>query len=75
MSLRQNLTESNIDMQAVSKRRYPEFTVGDKIKIYRNKEEYIKRGLAYGCLHFTNEKIITSTGEEHFVQEGKEKRY
>ena len=33
---------SNIDMQSVSKRKYPELPVGDKVKIYRKKDKLDK---------------------------------
>ena len=68
---------SNIDMQSVSKRKYPELPVRGKVKIYRKKDKLDKERVSVWLptLHTIKETRKNLSGQKHFVFEGKDKPY
>ena len=59
---------SSIDMQSVSKRKYPELSVGSKVKIYRKKDKFDKETVSVWLptVH-TMEDIKSSMGQKFFT--------
>ena len=68
--------KSNIALQSVSKRKYPELDVGDKVKIYRKKDKLDKERVSVWLptVH-TIKDIKSSMGQKFFYLEDKIKPY
>ena len=68
--------KSNIALQSVSKRKYPELNAGDNVKIYRKKDKLDKERVSvWSPAVYTIKDIKSSLGQKHFYLEGQSKPY
>ena len=68
--------KSNIALQSISKRKYPELSAGDKVKIYKKKDKLDKERISVWLptVH-TIKDIKSSMGQKFFYLEDKSKPY
>ena len=68
--------KSNIALQSISTRKYPELSAGDKVKIYKKKDKLDKERISVWLptVH-TIKDIKSSMGQKFFYLEDKSKPY
>ena len=65
---------ANLELQRITKRKYPEIAVRDKVKVYKKKGQFDKERVpAWGDMVYEVKRIYESHGQRYYELDGYER--